>query len=243
MLLRADGISAGYGGAPVLRRVSIEVGEGETVSVIGANGAGKTTLIRAIIGEIPLSAGRVLFDDSDLRQVRTYQRVRRGICVVPEGRQLFSRLTVRENLEVACAPWYSSRAEFTRAIDGALSLFTRLRDRLNQRAWSLSGGEQQMLALARVIVAKPKVLLLDEPSLGLAPKVVAEVVSTIRIINETGVAILLVEQNASAALQATQRTYVMQNGAVVLHGASQDVLAREEVRRAYLGIPTDSTRG
>ncbi|MFE3454183.1 ABC transporter ATP-binding protein [Nonomuraea sp. NPDC059194] len=225
-MLQLDAIEAGYAGLRVLHGLSLEVGMGEIVALVGANGAGKSTTLRAASGLLAPTAGRVLFDGRDLRGVQVHAVVRRGLVHVPEGRALFGPLTVAENLAMG-AYHTGERA------DGVLELFPRLAERLGQRADTMSGGEQQMLAIARALMTRPRLLMLDEPSVGLAPLMVSAVFAALASIRDSGVAILLVEQNATQALALADRAYVIESGVITLSGT--DLADDDRVRRAYLG--------
>jgi len=222
-----------YGNIHALQGVTIEVGKGEIVTLIGANGAGKTTTLKTISGLLTPRKGSVTFEDADLTRMQAHQLVKLGIGHAPEGRRIFSRLTVLENLQMGA---------FTRDlktiqpdVDRVLTLFPRLRERITQQGGTLSGGEQQMLAIGRALMSEPRLLLLDEPSLGLAPILVQQVFATIKEINQQGTTILLVEQNALQALTIAHRGYVLQTGHVVLSGPASDLIKNETVRKAYLG--------
>lgn len=233
-LLSVEDLHVRYGPVEVLKGISLEVGEGEIVALIGANGAGKTTTLMAASGILPAAAGRIRLGGREIQAMPAEQRVALGITQVPEGRRIFPRLTVHENLLMG-AVLRRQRKEIEEGMRSVLDLFPILRQRARQLAGTLSGGEQQMLALARGLMARPKLLLLDEPSLGLAPKVVADLFSVIRRIHQSGVAMLLVEQNAYQALQVAQRAYVLQTGSVVLHGPADRLREDPAVKRAYLG--------
>lgn len=236
-LLVAEGLYAGYGRAEVLRGVSIRVGEGETIAIIGSNGAGKSTLMRALIGVIRPTAGSIQLDGSEVAGVRPERLVERGVALVPEGRLLFADMTVHENLTAGA---YSARGRKRAAIvrerlGRVYELFPVLSERSAQQAATLSGGEQQMLAIGRALMSNPRLLLLDEPSLGLAPKVIAEIFSAMDRLRAEGVAIVLVEQDSRLALKHANRGYAMRGGRVVLEGASSDLLADASIREIYLG--------
>jgi vanillin dehydrogenase len=231
-LLRVDRLSAGYGGFAVLDRVSLDVAERSLTVLVGPNGAGKTTLLRAIAGVIP-STGAIRFAGADLGGESVSRRVRRGMVLVPEGRELFPAMTVRENLELG--GYLRDRRGRAAAVEQVLDLFPRLAERLAQRAGTMSGGEQQMLAVARALVGAPRLLMLDEPSLGLAPRMVAEVFWIARRIRDTGTAVLLVEQNVRQALTIADHTYVLERGAFVAEGVGRELLGSERIQRAYLG--------
>jgi branched-chain amino acid transport system ATP-binding protein len=232
MLTVAD-VHTFYGPIEALRGVSIEVAKGEIVTLIGANGAGKSTLLMTICGRPRAARGRVTFDGVDITHEPTFTIIRRGIAQSPEGRRIFARLTVFENLQLGAT--VGAPENFTADLERVFTLFPILRERREQRGGTLSGGEQQMLAIARALMSRPRLLLLDEPSLGLAPLVVKQIFAAITEINRTqGVTVLLVEQNAYHALRLAHRGYVLQNGRVVLAGSGADLLANPEVRAAYL---------
>jgi branched-chain amino acid transport system ATP-binding protein len=233
-LLQVDHVDVFYGAIPALRDVSLDVQPGEIVSLIGANGAGKTTLLRAISGLLMPRCGRVYFDGADLARVAPHKRVGLGLAHAPEGRRIFTRMSVRENLQLGA---FSRRDRRGIAADNerVLHYFPRLRERLDQRAGTLSGGEQQMLAIGRALMSKPRVLLLDEPSLGLAPVLVQTIFRIIAEINAAGTTIVLVEQNAMAALGIAHRAYVLELGAIVQSGTGAEFLNDPRLRDAYLG--------
>jgi branched-chain amino acid transport system ATP-binding protein len=234
-LLEIKNLHAYYGHVHALKGISLIVEEGEIVTLIGANGAGKTTTLRSISGLLRPREGQIVFDDQAINDVPAHQIVYRGICQAPEGRKIFSTLTVQENLNMGAYSLGSDQS----AIEGnrrrVFDLFPRLEERKNQIAGTLSGGEQQMLAIGRALMARPKLLMLDEPSLGLAPMLVRAIFQTIRAINDQGVTILLVEQNARAALRLASRGYVLETGRIVLSAPAQQLLGDEKVRKAYLG--------
>jgi branched-chain amino acid transport system ATP-binding protein len=223
-----------YGNIHALKGISLHVEQGEIVSLIGSNGAGKTTTLRTIQGLIRLREGTILFEGSPLQSLSAQAIVRLGISQSPEGRLIFPRMTVQENLEMGA---FSRRDSLgiKSDLEKALHLFPRLRERINQKGGTLSGGEQQMLAIARAMMARPRLLLLDEPSMGLAPILVSQIFSIIRDINAQGTTILLVEQNARMALTVSHRGYVLQTGQIVLTGTAQELQSNETVRKAYLG--------
>jgi branched-chain amino acid transport system ATP-binding protein len=223
-----------YGAIEALRGVSLEVPEKQVVALIGANGAGKTTTLRAISRMLRPTRGSVQFHGEELTRLLPHQIVARGLAHAPEGRGIFLNLTVRENLELG-AFLRSDKDGITKDLERSYALFPILRERQGQVSGTLSGGEQQMLAVARALMSRPKLLLLDEPSLGLAPQVVDRIFSVLREVNETGVALLLVEQNAHKALQLAHRAYVLETGTVVMTGTGKELLASPEVRKAYLG--------
>ncbi|MBM3463465.1 MAG: ABC transporter ATP-binding protein [Armatimonadetes bacterium] len=234
-MLRLEKIVVNYGDTCALWDVSLHVEQHECVALVGANGAGKSTTLRAVSGLLGLHAGRITFMGEDLRDVPAHKRVDMGLVHVPEGRGVFPLLTVRENLLVGS---YLPRARAARAenLERAFHLFARLREREGQLAGTLSGGEQQMLAIARGLMSGPRLLMLDEPSLGLAPLVTQEIFRVIREVHASGVPVLLVEQNVKASLEAAQRGYVLENGRTTLQGKSADLLADPAVREAYLGL-------
>jgi branched-chain amino acid transport system ATP-binding protein len=234
-VLTVEGLAAGYGDLLAIRGVSLEVRAGECVALIGANGAGKTTTLRAVSGLLPWRAGRVCFDGRSLAGREAREVVALGLAHVPEGRQVFPSLTVRENLEMG-APPPAARAARRQTLDEVFALFPRLRERARQLAGTLSGGEQQMLAIGRGLMARPRLLLLDEPSLGLAPLAVRGILEIVATVNRRGTTILLVEQNVRRALDLCHRGYVLENGEVTLAGSREELLRSEHVRRAYLGL-------
>jgi branched-chain amino acid transport system ATP-binding protein len=234
MLLRVEGVSSLYGRIRALDEVDINVAQGEIVALIGANGAGKTTLLNVISGVQPLNGGSLHYDGQDLAATSAAERVRRGIVQVPEGRQIFAPLTVRENLELGA---------FTRPIDAVepmmaevFDLFPVLSSRQSAEGGALSGGEQQMLAIGRALMSEPRLLLLDEPSLGLAPQMISFIFERVRELNAKGMSILLVEQNASLALELADRAYVLETGHVVMTGSGHELLGNPSVQSAYLGV-------
>ena len=233
-LLRLDGVEAGYGDLIAISGVSLEVREGEAVALIGSNGAGKTTTLRAISGLLPVRAGRIEFEGARLDGLGSAEIVSRGIAHVPEGRQLFPTMTVRDNLELGGRAMDRSRRND--ALELVFTLFPRLRERERQLAGTLSGGEQQMCAIGRGLMARPRLLLLDEPSLGLAPVMVKLIFETLQRVNDAGTTIMLVEQNVPRALQLSHRGYVLENGRLVLEGTRASLLASPHVKQAYLGL-------
>ena len=233
MMLSVRGVHTHYGSIEALKGVDVDVEEGEIVTLIGANGAGKSTLLMTICGSPQASAGEILFENQAITQLPTYQIVRKGIAQSPEGRRIFPRMTVIENLQMGALT--SSPEHFDADLERVLDLFPRLRERRNQRGGTLSGGEQQMLAIGRALMSRPRLLLLDEPSLGLAPMIVKQIFDVIREINESQrVTVFLVEQNAFHALRLAHRAYVMVTGSITLSGSGAELLANEEVRAAYL---------
>ena len=237
MLLTVDEISVSYGGVRALRKVSFAVGEGEIVTLIGANGAGKSTALRAISGVVRPDAGRIVHDGKSIFGVPPHRIARQGIAHVPEGRGVFANMSVRENLEMG-AYTRSSRKEIRESYERVFRLFPRLAERVNQIAGTLSGGEQQMLAIGRGLVMRPDLLLLDEPSMGLSPRLVGEIFRMIEEINKGGTTILLVEQNASMALAVADRAYVLETGKIVFEGKASDLQEDPKVRAVYLGDVT-----
>jgi len=234
-LLELDAVEVAYGDLPALHGVSLALEEGETLSVVGANGAGKTTMLRAISGLLRPRAGRILLDGARLDRMPSHAIVARGIVQVPEGRKIFPSLTVKENLELGSYV-AAARAHRRESLERVFTLFPRLAERRSQAAGTMSGGEQQMLAIGRALMARPRVLMLDEPSLGLAPLVVKEIFRIIGEINRRGTTVLLVEQNTRQALALSRRGYVLENGRIVLEGSGADLLGNEHVKRAYLGM-------
>jgi branched-chain amino acid transport system ATP-binding protein len=232
-LLRVEGVKACYGNVVALRGVDLEIHKGEIVALIGANGAGKSTLMMTISGDPRAAEGRILFDGQDITQWSTHAIARAGIAQSPEGRRIFPRMTVFENLQMGAA--IDRGAHFDEDLARIYSFFPRLRERAAQRGGTLSGGEQQMLAIARALMSRPRLLLLDEPSLGLAPLIVKQIFATIRDLNRSqGLTVFLVEQNAYHALTLADRAYVLVNGVITLAGGGRELLARSDVRAAYL---------
>jgi len=234
-LLELRAVEVAYGDLPALRGVSVSVEAGETLSVVGANGAGKTTMLRAISGLMRPRAGQILLDGERLDTLPSHAIVERGVVQVPEGRKIFPSLTVLENLELGS---YVAAAKVRRreSLEHVFTLFPRLKERERQAAGTMSGGEQQMLAIGRALMARPRLLMLDEPSLGLAPIIVKEIFRIIGEINRLGTTVLLVEQNTRQALALSRRGYVLENGRVVLEGSGAELLGNEHVKRAYLGM-------
>ena len=233
-LLALDGLRVRYGAVEALRGLSLHVNRGEIVALLGANGAGKTTVLKSVVRLLPLAGGRIVYDGRDLADLATEDVVRAGISLVPEGRAVFAGLTVRENLELG-AYAHRDRTAIRESFEDVVALFPRLGERLGQDAATLSGGEQQMLAIGRALFSRPALLLLDEPSLGIAPKLVQQIFAGIRAIAAAGVTVLLVEQNTRLALESSARAYVLRAGEVALEGASAELRTREEMREAYLG--------
>jgi branched-chain amino acid transport system ATP-binding protein len=233
-LLEVENLSAGYGAIDVLCGISLAVNEGEIVALVGANGAGKTTTLLCIAGALRPRAGQVSFNAQSITAEPPHRLVARGLCLSPEGRQVFPRLTVLENLEMG-AYTRSDRSAVNHDLAHCYELFPILKDRASQAAGTLSGGEQQMLAIARALLARPKLLLLDEPSLGLAPLVAAKIFGTLRRLNGEGVSILLVEQNARMALRLAHRAYVLETGRITISGAAAELAEDARLQAAYLG--------
>jgi len=233
-LLSVSALQIAYGGIQAVQGIDLQVSEGELVALIGANGAGKTTTMNCLAGLLPAKAGQVHLLGQDLLTLPAHARVMRGLALVPEGRGIFPQMNVLENLQMG-AYTRGDKAEIKLDIERIYSLFPRLAERKQQAAGTLSGGEQQMVAIGRALMGRPKMLLLDEPSMGLAPLLVEQIFLTIREIVQQGVAVLLVEQNANLALQVSQRAYVMETGRILLQGASDSLLQDERVRKAYLG--------
>jgi len=232
-LLALEGVTACHGNIAVLHDIEIAVPKGEIVTLIGANGAGKSTLMMTIFGNPRARQGRILFNGQDITQLPTHQIARLGIAQAPEGRRIFSRMTVAENLRLGAE--FAGHSDFNRELEHVAGIFPRLKERLSQRGGTLSGGEQQMLAIARALMSRPKLLLLDEPSLGLAPLIVKQIFRVIADLNaREGLTVFLVEQNAFHALRLAHRAYVMVNGAITLSGPGRELLASPEVRAAYL---------
>lgn len=232
-MLKLSNVSTFYGAIQALDNVSVEVNQGEIVTLIGANGAGKTTLLMTVCGSPRASSGTVQFQGEDITACDTHLIMRRGIAISPEGRRVFPDLTVSENLKMG--GFFLSAADVDAGLDHVYTLFPRLRERAGQRAGTMSGGEQQMLAIGRALMTRPSLLLLDEPTLGLAPLIIAQIFDIIRTIREEGVTVFLVEQNAHKALQLADRGYVLENGKVVLADTGASLLANDDVRKAYLG--------
>ena len=233
-LLEVRNLAVAYGGIKAVRGISLEINTGELVCLIGANGAGKTTTLKALCGLLPVAHGGVHYDGKSITSRPTHEIVRQGIALVPEGRGVFSRLTLAENLEMG-AYTRNDRSAIKRDLQRVYALFPRLHERRSQQAGTLSGGEQQMLVMGRALMSRPRLLLLDEPSMGLAPLMVQKIFETIRAISTQGVTILLVEQNAKLALEAAHRGYVMESGEIVLCDDAPALLTSPQVRQAYLG--------
>jgi branched-chain amino acid transport system ATP-binding protein len=231
-LLSIQGVTACYGNIDALHDVSLDVPAGQIVTLIGANGAGKSTLMMSIFGNPRARTGRIHFDGRDITDMATHEIARLGLAQSPEGRRIFGRMTVEENLRMGAE--FAGNRDYDREVARVTAIFPRLRERLHQRGGTLSGGEQQMLAIGRALMSRPKLLLLDEPSLGLAPLVVKQIFQVIADLNREGLTVFLVEQNAFHALRLAHRAYVMVNGAITLSGTGQELLASPEVRAAYL---------
>ena len=234
-MLQIENIQVHYGAAPALWDISLQINAGELVSVIGPNGAGKSTLIHAVMGLSPLKSGRIVWEGEVVSDMPAHRLCERGLALVPESRRLFTGMTVRENLELG-AMHPAARAVRDRTFEQVCDLFPAVRAKLGQVSGTLSGGQQQMVAIGRAMMALPRLLLLDEPSLGLAPSIVGEMFRAIEAIHQSGTAVMLVEQNVSRALAISQRTYVLENGRVVTSGVSSELSRRDEIRKAYLGV-------
>ncbi len=233
-MLKIENLSAGYGDVVVLRRINLEVSEGQIVALIGANGAGKTTTLKTVSGLLRPSKGKIFFEGKPIHNWPSYRTVKAGLIHVPEGRNLFRQMTVQENLELGS--FRRGRGARNTNLDKVFSTFPKLKERKEQTAGTLSGGERQMLAIGRALMSEPKLLMLDEPSLGLAPLIVRDIFHTIQNIREEGTTVLIVEQNAVQTLKMADYGYVLENGEVVLSGSGEDLLENEEIRTAYLGL-------
>jgi len=234
-LLEVKSLRVSYSGVLALSDVSLKVPQGQIVALVGGNGNGKSTTLRAIAGLNPVEAGRIVFDGAEVQDLPAHKRVPLGISLVPEGRRLFPRLTVLRNLQLG-AFTRSDAAEVDANVEKMLALFPILKERVTQLAGTMSGGEQQMLAIARGLMAQPRMLMLDEPSWGIAPKFVTKVLDVIQRVNETGVTVLLVEQNLHKALSIAHQGYVIQTGRIVIAGSGRELAANDDVKRAYLGV-------
>ena len=232
-MLQLEQVSTHYGAICAVNHVSLHVNQGEIVTLIGSNGAGKTSLLMTVCGNPRASGGRILFEGEDITQMSTHHIMRRGIAVSPEGRRVFKDLTVTENLQMG--GFFLNKAEIADGVEHVFKLFPRLKERAAQRSGTMSGGEQQMLAIGRALMSKPRLLLLDEPTLGLAPLIIAQIFEIIQTIRAAGVTVFLVEQNANRALQIADRGYVLETGKVVLEDSGVNLLSNDEVRKAYLG--------
>lgn len=236
-MLKVRNLESGYDGLRVLKGISMHISGGEIIAIIGANGAGKTTLLNTLSGLIKPMAGSVLFQGADITQNRPEENVQEGCVLVPEGRKLFSNMTVRENLNLGAYTLHrkGQKAKVKEGLDLVFSLFPRLLERENQLAGTMSGGEQQMLAIGRALMSHPKMMMLDEPSMGLAPLVIKDIFNSIIRLREEGKTILIVEQNAKSILKIADRGYVMETGSLVLEGTGADLLSNPDVQRAYIG--------
>ena len=235
MLLKIEDLHTNYGAIHALKGVALEVNEGEIVCLIGSNGAGKTTLVNSIMGIVKPAAGKIIFDGRDISRVPTHSMTKAGIGISPEGREVFPELSVEENLRIGAFVVREQR-QIKEARERVYELFPRLRERRQQQAGTLSGGEQQMLAVGRALMSNPRLILLDEPSLGLAPNFVEMIFAMIRKINAQGVTVLLIEQNANMALQVSSRAYVLENGIVSMSGKTSEIAGNPLVKKAYLGM-------
>ena len=236
-MLRIEELSASYNGIHVLKGISIRVPKGKVVSIIGANGAGKSTLLKSISGLMKISKGRILYKEQDIAGLPAYRIVSLGISQVPEGRQLFAHLTVKDNINLGAYHYFKRRnlVEIKSRIEQVYKMFPILEKRSKQIAGTLSGGEQQMLAIARALMGRPDLLLLDEPSMGIAPLILREIFNVIKQLNESGTTVLLVEQNAGAALKVAHHSYVLERGEIVLEGLASELLNNPKVKEHYLG--------
>ncbi|MGU3627050.1 ABC transporter ATP-binding protein [Comamonas sp. C24C] len=232
-MLQLEQVSTHYGAICAVNHASLHVDQGEIVTLIGSNGAGKTSLLMTVCGNPRASGGRILFEGEDITQMSTHHIMRRGIAISPEGRRIFKDLTVTENLQMG--GFFLNKTEIADGIEHVFKLFPRLKERAAQRSGTMSGGEQQMLAIGRALMSKPRLLLLDEPTLGLAPLIIAQIFEIIQTIRAAGVTVFLVEQNANRALQIADRGYVLETGKVVLEDSGVNLLSNDEVRKAYLG--------
>ena len=233
-MLKVEHVKTGYDGVPVVHNASLQVEQGSIVALVGSNGSGKTSLLRAVTGALPIMRGDILYKGQSIAGVKSFKLVEMGISMVPEGRHLFGKMSVRDNLLMGA---YSVRdkGEIEKRLQSIYKLLPRVEERQRQQADTLSGGEQQMVAIARGLMSKPELLILDEPSLGLMPKLVTEIFEFIQRIKDSGVTVIIVEQNAVATLEMSDYAYVMQNGETVLEGTGQALLADEQVKKAYLG--------
>lgn len=235
-MLKVDGLNVAYGKVPILRNICLRVNELEIVSIVGSNGSGKTTLIKSIIGQVPYQEGSVEFRERNIDALITHERVQLGIACVPEGRGIFTNMTVLENLEVAGCVWTKGKKARNERLEGVNEMFPILGQRREQKAGTLSGGEAQMLAIGRCLMGDPKLMMMDEPSLGLGPIIVGKILDKISDINKRGITIILVEQNIKHSLEISKRGYVLENGKIVMEDASHQLLANEHIRKFYLGI-------
>jgi len=241
-VLRIKNLESGYGRLKVLKKVTMHIGAGEIVTIIGANGAGKTTLLRTVSGLIPVRSGEILFDMKEVGNLPPERIVFLGCSHVPEGRQVFGPMTVKENILLGAYPQIRKKRgdEVRDDLERVYRLFPRLKERGRQLAGTLSGGEQQMLAIARALMARPKLIMMDEPSMGLAPLIIRDIFSIVTRLREEGSTVLLVEQNAKAALGIADRGYVLETGRIIMQGTAEDLLSNREVQRAYLGRDLDA---
>ena len=241
-MLKIKNLDSGYGNLKVLKRISLHVNPGEIVTIIGANGAGKTTLLNTISGLVKARTGEMVFEGADIVRVAAHRRVFMGCSLVPEGRQVFSTMTVSENLSLGGYVRYKKKQtkEMYETLDHVYAMFPRLKERAGQYAGTLSGGEQQMLAMGRALMAGPKLIMMDEPSMGLAPLIVKEIFNIIVRLRDEGNTVLLVEQNAKASLKIADRGYVLETGRIVLQGPAPELLENREIQRAYLGRDLDA---
>ena len=233
-MLQLEGVSTFYGPIQALDDVSLVVNRGEIVTLIGSNGAGKTTLLMTVCGNPRAATGHIRFEGQDIARLDTPQIMRNGIAISPEGRRVFADMTVTENLQMG--GFFQNSEDIEAGLEHAFNLFPCLRERAHQRAGTMSGGEQQMLAIGRALMSRPRLLLLDEPTLGLAPLIIAQIFEIIQKIRSEGVTVFLVEQNANRALQLADRGYVLENGRIVLEDSGQNLLANDDIRKAYLGV-------
>jgi branched-chain amino acid transport system ATP-binding protein len=234
-MLKIEGLTVNYGGIKALKGIDMDVPEGKIITLVGANGAGKSTTLRSVVGLTKITSGKIYYQGQNITGKNTVEIVRSGIVLVPEGRRIFPNLTVYENL-VLGGYCEKNKKIFDERLEHVCTVFPRLKERLKQKAGTFSGGEQQMLALGRALMANPKLLMLDEPSLGLAPLIVKNIFEIIQTINKSGVTVLLIEQNAKAALEIADYGYVLETGNIVLKGSGVELLSNENVRKAYLGI-------
>ncbi|OQB00047.1 MAG: High-affinity branched-chain amino acid transport ATP-binding protein LivF [Spirochaetes bacterium ADurb.Bin218] len=234
-MLKIEGLTVNYGGIKALKGIDMDVPEGKIITLVGANGAGKSTTLRSVVGLTKITSGKIYYQGQNITGKNTVDIVRSGIVLVPEGRRIFPNLTVYENL-VLGGYCEKNKKIFDERLEHVCTVFPRLKERLKQKAGTFSGGEQQMLALGRALMANPKLLMLDEPSLGLAPLIVKNIFEIIQTINKSGVTVLLIEQNAKAALEIADYGYVLETGNIVLKGSGVELLSNENVRKAYLGI-------
>ena len=231
-MIQVNNIDVSYGPVQALHHVSVEISQDQAVAIIGSNGAGKTTLMKSIVGLCKPSNGAILFDGEPIHTLATHEIIRKGIVLVPEGRKIFPKLTVRSNLEMGA---YTRKGAIEHSIEEIFTYFPRLKERMNQLAGTLSGGEQQMLAMGRALMSHPKIILMDEPSMGLSPIFVNEIFEIIKKVSAAGTTVLLVEQNAKKALSIADRAYVLETGNIVLSGDAKEMMNNESIKKAYLG--------